>query len=58
LRTLGQRYEENTKVVTARSNPTTRGTACNKMVEAPSYNIRFGCLEFPMEANVANYAKI
>jgi hydrogenase/urease accessory protein HupE len=58
LKTLGQRYEENTKVVAARSHPATRGTACSKMVEAPSYSIGFGGFQLPIEANVASYAKI
>jgi hypothetical protein len=58
LRTLGQRYEENTKVVAARSHPATRGTGCSKVVEAPSYSVGFGSFQLPMEANVASYAKI
>jgi hypothetical protein len=58
LRTIGQRYEENTKVLAARSHPATRGTAYSKMVEAPSYSIGFGSFQLPMEANVASYAKI
>jgi hypothetical protein len=58
LRIVGQRYEENTKVLAARSHPATRGTACSKRVEAPSYSIGFGSFQFPMEANFASYAKI
>jgi hypothetical protein len=58
LRTLGQRYEENKKVVAARGHPAMRGTTCTKMVEAPSYSMGFGSFQLPMEANFASYAKI
>jgi hypothetical protein len=45
-------------VVAARSHPATRGTACSKMVEAPSYSVGFGSFQLPIEANFASYAKI
>jgi hypothetical protein len=58
LRTQGQRDEENTKVVAARSHPATRVTAYNKRVIAPVQTIGFASFKLRIKANVTSYAKI
>jgi hypothetical protein len=58
LRTQGQRDEENTKVVAAKSHPPTRATASDKMVIAPSYSIGFGSFQLRIEADIASYTTI
>jgi wobble nucleotide-excising tRNase len=42
LRTQAKRYEENSKVVAARSHQATRATACSKKLIAPCNSIGFG----------------
>jgi hypothetical protein len=58
LRTQGERTEENTKVVAARSHPPTRATASDKKLIAPSYNIGFGSFKLLMEADITSYVTI
>jgi nicotinic acid phosphoribosyltransferase len=58
LRTHARRYEENTKVVAARSHQATRETGCSKKLIAPWYSIGFASFHLSIETNVASYAKI
>jgi hypothetical protein len=58
LRTQGQRDEENTKVVAARSHPPMRANTSDKKLIPACYSIGFGSFKFRIEADIASYATI
>jgi hypothetical protein len=58
FRTQGQRDEENTKVVAARSHPPKRATASDKNLIAPLHSIGFGSFQLGIQAEFASYATI